>query len=177
MAGFSYNGHSTEDFLTDDITVGFFGGTTDGYGIDRELKAGTPTLFRPIPNEYGTLDTPAEITFTLIKCGAGMFTKEEQVRIETWLTEPKLSIPLYFTPSGKKSITGPTPYYYGIFTKTEWIPGGKGFQGVNLVFQPTTAYPFMKVGERISVNSSDIIKKLSIPQIDSSFIYPIITLK
>ena len=106
-----------------------------------------------------------------------MFTKEEQVRIETWLTEPKLSIPLYFTPSGKKSITGPTPYYYGIFTKTEWIPGGKGFQGVNLVFQPTTAYPFMKVGERISVNSTDIWKKLSIPQIDDSFIYPIVTLK
>jgi hypothetical protein len=58
LAGFIYNGHSTEDFLVDDITVGFFDGSS-GYGVDREMERGVPTLFRPIPNEYGALDNPA----------------------------------------------------------------------------------------------------------------------
>ena len=134
MAGFIYNGHSTADFLSDDVTVAFSDGDAEGYGMEREMQRGTPTLSRPIPNEYGALDTPQEITFTLLKCGAEMITKDEQILIETWLTAPKLSVPLYFIPSGKKSITGPTPYYYGIFTRTEWIPGGQGFQAVNLTF-------------------------------------------
>lgn len=141
------------------------------------MQRGTPTLSRPIPNEYGALDTPQEITFTLLKCGAEMITKDEQILIETWLTAPKLSVPLYFIPSGKKSITGPTPYYYGIFTRTEWIPGGQGFQAVNLTFQPTTVYPFMKVSERIALNGSEVSRRVSVAIVDDEYIYPVITIK
>jgi hypothetical protein len=144
LAGFIYNGHSTEDFLGDRTAVAFVDGSPEGYGMEREIEGGSPTLFRPIPNEYGTLDDPQEIEFSLLKCNGSLFTKEEQVRIETWLTAPKLSIPLYFVPNGNKSITGPTPYYYGVFTRTSWVPGGKGFLSVTLTFKPTTVYPFMK---------------------------------
>lgn len=144
MAGFIYNGHSTEDYLPSNVTVAFYDGSPDGYGMDRSMEAGTPTLFRPIPNEYGTLDDPQEIEFALLRCDGGIFTYDEQIKIETWLTAPRLSTPLYFVRNGNKSITGPTPYYYGVFTKTEWIPGGKGFIAVKLTFKPTTVYPFMK---------------------------------
>jgi len=176
LAGFIYNGKSTEEFLPDDLAVGFFDGSTDGYGLERELQRGTPTLSRPIPNEYGALEAPAEITLSLLKCSAGLITKEEQIKIETWLTEPKLSTPLYFIPSGKKTITGPTPYYYGIFTRTEWIPGGGGFQAVKLTFQPTTVYPFMKVTEKINLKGNTD-RKISVSRVDDSYIYPVITLK
>lgn len=142
------------------------------------MQGGNPTLSRPVPNEYGTLDTPNEIEFTIIKCGLALFTRDEQIKIETWLTAPKFSIPLYFVPSGKKSITGPTPYYYGVFTKTEWIPGGKGFYGVKLTFQPTTVYPFMKGSGKVGLKGSEMTKKISIPVVNpDEYIYPIITIK
>ena len=177
MAGFIYNGHSTEDYLPDNVTVAFFDGEPDGYGMDREMEAGTPTIFRPIPNEYGTLDSPQEIEFALLKCGGDVFSHEEQIRIETWLTEPTLSIPLYFVPNGKKSITGPTPYYYGVFTRTEWVPGGKGFQSVKLTFKPTTVYPFMKGTSRIKLNGNEVTKKINITKVSDKDIYPVIRIK
>lgn len=74
MAGFIYNGHSTEDYLPDNTTVAFFDGLPEGYGLEREMQGGSPTLFRPIPNEYGTLDNPQEIVFTLLKCNGEIFT-------------------------------------------------------------------------------------------------------
>lgn len=145
--------------------------------MDREMEAGTPTLFRPIPNEYGTLDSPHEIEFALLKCNGAVFSQEEQIKIETWLTAPKLSTPLYFVPNGKKSITGPIPYYYGVFTKTEWIPGRKGFQSVKLTFMPTTVYPFMKGTIKIELKR-DSNKKIQIPKNNQDeYIYPVITLK
>lgn len=145
--------------------------------MTREMQAGTPTIFRPIPNEYGTLDDPQEIEFTLLKCGGTIFSYEEQLKIETWLTEPTLSSPLYFVPNGKKSITGPTPYYYGVFTKTEWVPGGKGFRCVKLTFKPTTVYPFMKGTSRIKLNGNDASKKISISKVTNDDIYPVIRIK
>lgn len=145
--------------------------------MDREMEAGTPTLFRPIPNEYGTLDSPQEIEITILKCNGQVFTYEEQIKIETWLTEPTLSTPLYFVPNGKKSITGPTPYYYGVFTRTEWVPGGKGFQCVKLTFKPTTVYPFMKGTAKIKLNGNETSKKISISKVTDQDIYPVIRIK
>lgn len=146
--------------------------------MEREIEGGSPTLFRPIPNEYGTLDDPQEIEFSLLKCNGSLFTKEEQVRIETWLTAPKLSIPLYFVPNGNKSITGPTPYYYGVFTRTSWVPGGKGFLSVTLTFKPTTVYPFMKGSQKLNLKGSRIERKISVPYISpGEYIYPVITVK
>lgn len=145
--------------------------------MDRSMEAGTPTLFRPIPNEYGTLDDPQEIEFALLRCDGGIFTYDEQIKIETWLTAPRLSTPLYFVRNGNKSITGPTPYYYGVFTKTEWIPGGKGFIAVKLTFKPTTVYPFMKTTQRISLKG-DKSKKISISKVNlDEYLYPVIVIK
>lgn len=94
------------------------------------------------------------------------------------MTAPRLSTPLYFVPNGRKSITGPTPYYYGIFTKTQWVPRGKGFLCVTLTFMPTTVYPFMKGVERISLAGRDGFKKVTIPKVNpDEFIYPKITIK
>lgn len=113
-----------------------------------------------------------------MKCSGTEFTREEQRKIETWLTAPKISTPLYFIPSGKKPITGPTPYYYGIFTKTEWIPGGQGFQAVKLTFRPTTAYPFMKETIKIKLTGQQITKKITVPTLDTDeCFYPAITIK
>ena len=146
--------------------------------MDREMQAGTPSIFRPVPNEYGTLDNPQEIEFTLLKCGGGIFSYDEQIKIETWLTAPRLSTPLYFVPNGKKSITGPTPYYYGVFTRTEWVPGGKGFIAVKLTFKPTTVYPYMKGTAKVSLNGNEVDKKISIPKVNpDEYLYPVISIK
>ena len=49
---------------------------------------------------------------------------------------------------------------------------------MNLTFQPTTAYPYMKGVDKINLKGSEVTKKIMIPIVNpDEYIYPVITIK
>ncbi len=79
MAGFIYNGKSTDNILpnTKLLLCSTEGGVSAIPGMTRSLMGGEPTISRPIVNEYGTITDHLEFTYSLIKSDTTFFTYNE----------------------------------------------------------------------------------------------------
>lgn len=137
MSGFNYRGASTETILDVPLCIVFTEGQTDSLGMSREKVEGERTISRTITNEYGTIYNPLSFTFSLMKQDYSVFTEEEQVKIERWLTSPKLSSELQIINCEDESYS-----YFGIFTETRYeiVDGDLGL--CTLTFNVNGAYPF-----------------------------------
>lgn len=181
MAGFYYNNHDTTTILPSGelFTAAADSRPDAGFGMSRQKQEGSQTIARQITNEYGVIETPATLEFTLMKCGNEEITEQEQIIVENWLVNPTISQKLQFFPQGNKSIRGPKPYYYGVFTSTDWHPWRDGFYGVTVTFQATTAYPF--VSHKTTVNGSglSITKSLfvEVGMMDNKYVYPVVKIQ
>ena len=137
MAGFIYEGSSTSNIIgTELILVSLSGGSAMTPSIQRDLVGGDPTISRHIVNEYGTITGHLEFEYGLIKANGELFTIEEQIAVETWLTSPKFSS--YLT---VYDCDGVQRYrYFGKFTSTEWLMIGDGYGALNFVFSVNGSY-------------------------------------
>ncbi len=96
MKYFTYMGKSSLN-ITDQATIIGSISRPDEWttGSKRKNMVGERTYYRPVANEFGTVyNDILTIKFGLVKCN-GLFTYEEQIAIETWLTSPLLSRWLY----------------------------------------------------------------------------------
>lgn len=141
MSGFKYNGYSTENILRSSplvlvSTTGAVGSTT---GMTRQLMEGSPTISRPIVNEYGTITDHLQFTYALMKADYTEFTEQEQIAVERWLTSPKFSTPLIIYDCDNVD----RYKYFGKFTATEWmIGGGDGYIAVTFTFSVNGSYAY-----------------------------------
>ena len=140
MSGFRYNGYSTANILGSSplvlvSTSGAVGSTT---GMTRQLMGGSPTISRPIVNEYGTITDHLEFTYALMKADYTEFTEQEQITVERWLTSPKFSTPLIVYDCDIVD----RYKYYGKFTATEWMIGVEGYVAVTFTFSVNGSYAY-----------------------------------
>lgn len=181
MAGFYYNNHDTDTIIQSGqlFTASIDSRPDTGFGMTRQKQQGVQTIARPITNEYGVIETPATLEFTLMKCGNEQITEQEQRIIENWLVSPTFSQKLQFFPQGKKSTIGPKPYYYGLFTSTSWQPWREGFFGVTVTFEATTAYPFISNKTSVRGNGSSVEKTIfvEVGMNDNKYVYPVVKLE
>ena len=137
MGGFIYRGKSTDTILSVPLVTGSFDGASNVVETETEHVTGETTITRFIPNEYGVKKNGMEITYGLFKDNGKAFTNEEQIIVERWLTSSKYSSDLvtFDTCTGEQIAT-----YCGIFTHTEWLPGGDGWLGVTFTFKNNHPY-------------------------------------
>ena len=140
MSGFIYNGFSTAEILPSSelSLVSTVGAIESVPGVTRQIMGGEPTISRPIINEYGTVADHLEFSYSLTKSNDTLFTDEEQIAVERWLTSPKYSLPLIVF-----DCNGTSKYkYYGLFTSTEWMIGGDGYVAVTFTFSVNGSYAY-----------------------------------
>ena len=137
MSGFIYRGLSTENIIGTPLILASFDGSSNVIGTETEQITGETTVTRFIPNEYGVKKNRMEINYGLLKENGKSFTVAEQIIIERWLTSPKFSSDLitFDNCTGEQLAV-----FCGIFTHTEWIPGGDGFIGLNFTFMNNHPY-------------------------------------
>lgn len=146
--GFRYNGFSTENIIDTPLMLMSMDGAIDRVEwTNRENMIGSTTITRPIPNDYGTTYNLPEFSYGLMKSDYEPFTREEQIRVEAWLTSPKRSAFVEIWPDGcKEPETDDQVYrYFGKFTSTSYGLMGEGFYGVMFTFQSTSPYPLKHV--------------------------------
>lgn len=146
MAGFRYRGRSTEDALQDCplMLLAVSGAVQDVVGVVRQNQTGEQTIARPIPNDYGTISSPASIQYSIVRRDLEPFTIDQQRIVQTWLTSAKLPSRIQFWETQNCKQT-PTDYinYRGKFLETTWHPVEGGWSSVSFVFQCDAAYPFI----------------------------------
>ena len=155
MAGFTYNGHSTETILNTPLILVSSETPGSAIGAQRSKVEGEITISRPITNEYGVTGEPLSFTYSLMKKDFEIFSEEEQITIERWLTSPKLSSELLIT-----DCNGDSYSYFGLFTSTEWIRGNGGYMLCTFTFQVNGRHAFKRyteVGSAATYNNGEII--------------------
>lgn len=174
MAGFIYNGQSSDDILkSSPLILASFDADDAILGHERENIIGEPTISRPIANEYGTQYDSLEINHGLIKRDLTPFTSDEQRIVERWLTSPKLSQNLQFIDCQGTLIPG---IYHGKFLSTEWHPAHGGWAGVQFKFQNNTAYPTIHFSNSYQIRGSGQITVQCETDELEEYIYPTITI-
>ena len=136
LSGFIYKNLSTETILDERLILCAFQEVDSVAGSNKEGQYGEITITRPISNEYGTISQRLSFDYGLIKCSAELFTSEEQIIVERWLTSPKFSSDLVVISDNGEVVAT----YCGKFVNTEWhqVPGG--FSGVTFTFENNGPY-------------------------------------
>lgn len=174
MAGFIYNGQSSDDILeSSPLLMASFDPEDAVIGHERDNVIGEPTISRPIANEYGTQYQALEINYGLIKRDLTPFTNEEQRIVERWLTSPKLSQKLQFIDCKSKELQG---VYCGKFLSTEWYPANGGWAGVQFLFQNNSMYPTMHHSSFYQIRGMSVIE-IDCPSDElEEYVYPKLTI-
>lgn len=170
--GFIYNNKSTDTILSVPLLIVSFDTVDVFTGVNREIQMGSQTISRQVANEYGVISTPALFEgYSLIKKDGSMFSPEEQITIERWLTSPKYSSDLtLFDNCTKQQIST----YCGIFISTEWIAGANGYMGITFTFQANTPYPTKTYQHTYEINGEKTISLDCVTDDLNDFIYPTI---
>lgn len=137
MGGFRYRGYSTDDILDTPLMLASFDGASNVVGTETEQITGETTVTRFIPNEYGVKKSKLEVSYGLVKKNGKTFSNAEQTTIERWLTSPKFSSDLVVYDDCTSTDMA---IYTGIFTHTEWVPGGDGWIGMTFTFMNNHPY-------------------------------------
>ena len=186
MRYFSYFGKSCLDILGEGnplILVSMDGEVDDIPGSKKEVITGDTSIYKKVANEYGNMyDDPLEFEYTLIKFNDELITQEEQRKIETWLTSPKLSqyLQLFDATCDGSTLTAssaPQAIYCGTFTETEWIPQGVGYIGVTFTFQCDFAYAWQFHDETRYTTGDDASSIYVITDDTEDYVYPRIKFK
>lgn len=114
------------------------GAVDSAQGMTRQRMSGDPTISRHQVNEYGTITDHLEFSYALMKADDTLFTLEEQIAVERWLTSPKFSSPLivYDCEHNQRY------KYNGLFTSTEWVVAGETYVAVSFTFSVNGSYPY-----------------------------------
>lgn len=147
---FIYKNQSTESILSVPITYAFRDAIDEYTGLERESIRGESTLTHSIPNEYGT-QYSSTITFDILlfKEDASAFSIEEQRKINAWLTSPKLSDYIEFTPCNKEPIT-----MRGKFIDVAWLPSMRGLTSCRITFENDSPYTWKHVTDSYTGNGT-----------------------
>ena len=174
MAGFIYNGQSSDDIIASSpLLLASFDAEDSVVGHERDNIVGEPTISRPIANEYGTQYQALEIEYGLIKRDLTPFTNEEQRIVERWLTSPKISQKLQFIDCKSDILQGT---YCGKFLTTEWYPANGGWAGVQFTFQNNSAYPVMNFLQTYQVRGNETFTVTNPTDELEEYIYPVMTI-
>lgn len=187
MRYFSYFGKSCLDVLGPDgqlILVSMDGEVDDVPGSTKEVIKGDTSIYKTVANEYGNMyDDVLEFEYSLIKFNDELITKDEQRRIERWLTSPKLSQYLQLfdvTCEDGALVPASTPkaIYCGTFVETNWIPCGDGFIGVTFKFQCDSPYAWNFIDESLYINEEHREQIIYAVTDDTQhYVYPTLTIK
>lgn len=182
MRYFSYFGQSCLDVLGDGnplVLVSMDGAVDDVPGSEKKVITGDTSIYKTVANEYGNMyDDVLEFEYTLIKFNDELITKEEQRKIETWLTSPKLSQYLQLfdaTCDGDTLISSSTPQaiYCGTFIETSWIPCADGYVGVTFTFQCDSSYAWQFHDEtRFATGTDDDVALYILTDDTQDYVYP-----
>lgn len=173
MAGFIYKGKSTETILSNTKLILVTTDTVDSVtGSDREEIAGDTTLTRPIANEYGMKNKALTFEYSLIKSNGTVFTEEEQIIVERWLSSPKFSSSLEIIDCNGDVVC----VYCGKFESTEWKCASGGYSVVTFSFVNNDSYPKKHFEHTYSVAERDTIVVNCQSDELEEYIYPTITI-
>lgn len=180
MSGFLYKGKSTIDIIERRLVLCGTDFVDTVQGVQRDSQIGEPTITRPVPNDYGTINTRLQFEYSLMIDSeeydtVPWITKDEQVIIEKWLTSPKFSSDLSIINDNEEILCT----YHGKFISTNWTPAGDGFFMVTFTFECDTAYATEH--EEYSFSSSQSISDwYAVVNCDTDeeeeYVYPVITI-
>lgn len=181
MRYFSYFGKSCMNILGEGkplVLVSMDGAADDVQGSEKKVITGETSIYKTVANEYGNMyDDVLEFEYTLIKFNDELITPEEQRKIETWLTSPKLSqyIQLYDAVCDGEELTPsstPVAIYCGTFVKTEWMPFDTGFYGVTFTFQCDSPYAWQFHDEKRYTTGDDTTSLYVVTDDTQDYVYP-----
>lgn len=174
MKGFIYNGKSTKDIISSsELILASFNGLDDVTGSSRESIKGEVTAVRMIANEYGIKYSPLIFEYSLIKMNGEVFTEEEQVIVEKWLTSPKLSqdLKLFDIDTGNVETI-----YCGKFVSTTWKAVANGWAGITFSFENNHAYPKRHFENTYTIRAQGNITIGCETDELEEYIYPVLTI-
>ena len=187
MRYFTFIGKSCLDILGNGkplMLVSMDGQADSVPGSEKKVITGDTSIYKTVANEYGNMyDDVLEFEYSLIKFNDEVITPEEQRKIETWLTSPKLSqyLQLYDitcdTNEMPKASSNPMAIYCGTFTETEWISQGDGYFGVTFTFQCDSPYAWQFHDEKRYTTGDDTSSIYVITDDTQDYVYPRIKFK
>lgn len=170
MSGFIYNGKSTKNILSDEITLATFDDGEIKIESKRDSVTGDTTIARPIPNEYGTTYDKLVINYGLVKKDGGYFSAEEQEKIESWLTSPKTSIDLQIYDDSYNSLE----IYSGLFTNIEWHSLCGKWIGLMFEFTCNSAYAKKHFKQNFNITAKQTIAIKNLTDELEEYVYPVL---
>ena len=187
MRYFTFFGKSCLNILGEDnplMLVSMDGAVDDVTGSQKKVITGDTSIYKTVANEYGNMyDDVLEFEYALIKFNDELITQEEQRKIETWLTSPKLSQYLQLFDidcgNGEMPVAGinPMAIYCGTFTETSWIPFEDGYVGVTFTFQCDSPYAWQFHDEKRYTTGDDTSSIYVVTDDTQDYVYPRIKFK
>lgn len=173
MTGFIYNGQSTNDILSVPLILcSFDSENVDFVATERETVGSDVSIYNDVINEYGVKHKTKEFVYALVKENGDLFTYDEQVIIERWLTSTIFSKDVYIFDCKTMETQ---LIYNGKFIKTSWkATSFGGYVGCEFTFENNGAYAKKYCNESYQVRGNETVVLDCLSDNDESYIYPVI---